>query len=81
VVIFRDLKISTLLPSLGAALRGRGIRTSRRVLDKRDQRIVIITADPAVPYQVDGDDLGDASRLEFRWTPHALWLVVPIEQN
>jgi diacylglycerol kinase family enzyme len=79
VVIFRDLKMITLLPSLGAAIRGRGVRESRRVLDRRDQRIVIVTANPPVPYQVDGDDLGDASRLEFRWTPHALWLVVPID--
>jgi len=78
VVIFRDLRLMTLLPSLSGAVRGRGVRTSRRVLDRRDQRIVIVTANPAVPYQVDGDDLGDASRLEFRWTPHALWLVVPV---
>jgi diacylglycerol kinase family enzyme len=81
VVIFRDLRLVTLLPSLGAAMRGRGVRTSRRVLDHRDQRIVIVTADPPVPYQVDGDDLGDAGRLEFRWTPHALWLVVPVDQS
>ncbi|MBX7069584.1 MAG: diacylglycerol kinase family lipid kinase [Microthrixaceae bacterium] len=31
-----------------------------------------------VPYQVDGDDLGDALRLDFRHHPDALDLVVPL---
>ncbi|MCU1344250.1 MAG: putative lipid kinase [Acidimicrobiia bacterium] len=80
VVIFRDLRISTLLPSLTSAIRGRGVRASKRVIDQRNQQTVIVTAEPVVPYQVDGDDLGDAARLEFRWSSHALWLVVPPDQ-
>ena len=37
----------------------------------------VITAVRTVPYQVDGDYLGDADHLEFRWEPDALRLIVP----
>ena len=33
--------------------------------------------DPAIPYQVDGDYLGETSRLEFRHVPDAVRLVFP----
>jgi diacylglycerol kinase family enzyme len=81
IVIFRDLKLRTLLPSLISTLNGNGVRTSRRLVEATLQHVVVITAEQAAPYQVDGDDLGDSNRLEFRWRPEALWLVIPTESN
>ena len=36
-----------------------------------------ITSDRPLPYQVDGDHLGEADRFDLRLEPDALTLVVP----
>jgi diacylglycerol kinase family enzyme len=77
MVTFRDVRASTLLPALTSALRGHGLGDSRRVSVRVDQHEITVLGDTPVPYQVDGDDVGDASRLEFRHVPDCLNLVVP----
>jgi diacylglycerol kinase family enzyme len=48
------------------------------IVDYRsDVDSLVIDMDEPVPYQVDGDDLGDATSLHFRYEPDALTLVVP----
>ncbi|MGD9796207.1 MAG: diacylglycerol kinase family protein [Acidimicrobiia bacterium] len=77
MVGFRDLKASTILPALGSALRGRGVPDSKRVSVRTDLDQVIVEAVEPIPYQVDGDDLGDASRLVFKHEPDVMNLVLP----
>ena len=78
VVVLRSLGAPTILGLAAAALRGNeGLHTSRRVSVIRDAVNVNLTAHRPVPYQVDGDYLGETSHLEFRWEPEDLRLVVP----
>jgi len=78
VVVLRSLGAPTILTLAAAALRGNeGLRASRKVLVIRDAESLRIDAYSPVPYQVDGDYLGEASRLEFRWHPEDLSLIVP----
>ncbi len=77
VVTFRTLSAATLLRQLGAALRGTGLQPSRTVDVRTGVREVRITMHRPVPYQVDGDELGDSTALHFRHEPFAISLVVP----
>jgi diacylglycerol kinase family enzyme len=77
VVTLRTLRIAPVLRGLGAALRGGGVRQSEHVVEWRDvDRMVAEHAEP-FPYQLDGDYLGDVSRLEFDFVPNAVRLVFP----
>lgn len=78
MAIFRDLGPVRTLRALGSAARGKGLPTSSKVLLETQQRLLVVTSESGVPYQADGDDLGDARRLELRWLPNALDLVVPV---
>ena len=77
VVTLEHLRLRTLLPIAADALRVGDVSGHRSAAVQRDVERVIIEADPPAPYQVDGDHLGAASRLDFRWEPDALSLVVP----
>ncbi|HET6915558.1 MAG TPA: diacylglycerol kinase family protein [Acidimicrobiales bacterium] len=78
VVALRSLGAPTLLTLAAGALRGHeGLHTSKRVSVTRDVVRVNLTTYKPVPYQVDGDYLGDTSHLEFRWEPEDLRLIVP----
>jgi diacylglycerol kinase family enzyme len=66
--------ITLILSSLGTGAR---IRRDRRVDYRHDVTSLEIEAYGGVPYQVDGDFLGEASGLSFRWEPDALRLVHP----
>jgi diacylglycerol kinase family enzyme len=78
VVVLRSLGAPTILGLAAAALRGQeGLRTSKKVSVTRDAVKVTLNAYKPVPYQVDGDYLGDTSHLEFRWEPEDLRLVMP----
>ncbi len=50
----------------------------RRIVFVRDVERVEVTAYRPLPYQVDGDYLGEADRLTVRCVPDALRLVVPV---
>lgn len=77
VVAMRDLRASTLLGAMSGALTGRGLHTTSRISVVSDLDRAVIAGHPAVPYQMDGDDLGDSERLVFRHAPDAISLVVP----
>jgi diacylglycerol kinase family enzyme len=76
-VVLRSLGAPTILSLVVAALRDGPPRKHRKAVIV-DQ---VVSADlqprQQAPYQVDGDYLGDASRLRFRWDPDSLRLVVP----
>ncbi len=74
-VTLSSLALHKLLPVAARAL-GRGdVRQLRGVTVHTGGRRLQVVADPPAPYQLDGDYLGDASRLEVSWAPDSLSLV------
>ena len=66
------------MPVIASALgAGRLLRRSRWVDHRTDVGALTVRAYGPVPYQVDGDHLGDAEVLEFRHEPDVLDLVLP----
>jgi diacylglycerol kinase family enzyme len=78
VVTLRSLKLPTLLGVAAGALGfGKPIERRSRVDVRGGVREVRITGHGPFPYQVDGDYLGEATELTFRWEPDAVRLVLP----
>jgi len=74
----RTMAFAPFLRIIGSALgSGRALRRSRWVDRRTDVAALTVRAYGPVPYQVDGDHLGDAEVLEFRHEPEALDLVLP----
>ena len=77
-VTLRTMAFTRFLPVVASALgRGRLLRRSRWVDHRTDVPALTVRAYGPVPYQVDGDHLGDAEVLEFRHEPEVLDLVMP----
>jgi diacylglycerol kinase family enzyme len=79
-VTFRTLRATAILRSLAGALRGGGVREAAHLEEWRALDHIVVTAkeaDGTVPYQVDGDFLGETGRLEFHHVPDAVRLVFP----
>ena len=76
-VTFRTMQALAIIGSLGAALRGGGVKPSRHLDEHIDVSHLVVEHDTPFPYQVDGDYLGETNRLEFRHVPDAVRLVVP----
>jgi YegS/Rv2252/BmrU family lipid kinase len=76
-ISFTTMRAMAILTSLAGALRGGGVKPARH-LDVRTHvdRLVIENEEP-FPYQLDGDALGETTRLEFRHVPGAIKLVFP----
>jgi diacylglycerol kinase family enzyme len=78
VLVVRSLGAVTMLGLLGSALRGdRGIGTHRKAALATEVIRATVKPRTTVPYQVDGDYLGEADHLEFTWEPESLRLIVP----
>jgi diacylglycerol kinase family enzyme len=84
-ITFTRFTARALLGSLGGALRGGGVKPTK-VLDLRTDLAELTVTSPApaagsarrpFPYQVDGDDLGDATSLRFEHHPDIVRLVRP----
>ncbi len=67
---------SLILSSMGT---GERIRRDKRVDYRHDLASVDVEGYGPVPYQVDGDFLGEVEHLAFRHEPDALRLVVPVD--
>jgi diacylglycerol kinase family enzyme len=75
-VTFTSLSAPALLGTVASALRGGGIRSGRVAQVQTDlTNLVVENGHHPFPYQVDGDELGDTSRLAFRYVPDAIRLV------
>jgi diacylglycerol kinase family enzyme len=74
----RSLGLPTLLGVLASTFGiGRRIGSLHKVDAREGVQGLTITSDRPVPYQVDGDHLGEVTRLEFRYEPAAIRLVIP----
>ncbi len=78
MITFRTLRLSKITLLAARALRSEGSLWSARGVDYRtDLAEFWIEGHRPFPYQVDGDYLGEVSRLHFRHEPGVLRLVVP----
>jgi diacylglycerol kinase family enzyme len=74
----RTMRLGPVLTVAASALgSGRRARTHPQVSYRHDLDELRIVGYRPVPYQVDGDDLGEATELAFRHHPDVLRLVVP----
>jgi diacylglycerol kinase family enzyme len=73
----RSLGLGTLLGVVAAALAGRDVAAGRKVDLRTGLDGLRITGHGPVPYQVDGDYLGEATELTFKHEPGALRLLIP----
>ncbi len=81
-VVLRSLGAPTIATLGAAALRNRGQTAPaefhhRRATMVRDVVEARLSAFGTVPYQMDGEPLGEAATLQFRWEPDILRLVMP----
>ena len=76
-VTFRTLRGGAILKGISGALRGGGVRPSEHLAEWTDLDELVAWHDEPFPYQVDGDYLGETSRLEFTHVPDAVRLVFP----
>lgn len=78
VAVLRSISAVNLLGLTAVALRGgAGFSRHRKVSVVDDVVRAVISPYAPVPYQVDGDYLGDSEHLDFRWEPDHLRLIVP----
>jgi diacylglycerol kinase family enzyme len=78
ITAFRTLSAVTLLGAAASALgSGRFVRRHPRITSRSALRGITVTGHTPFPYQVDGDYLGDVSRLRIVYEPDALTIVTP----
>jgi diacylglycerol kinase family enzyme len=77
LVTFRSVSMVTLLSAATAALRSRSLRRHRHLDYRTDLSGFTLTGHGPVPYQVDGDFLGETDRLVFKHEPDCLSVFVP----
>ena len=77
VVTFRTMAAGAILGGLGGALRGGGVKPTARLDAQTDLAAVTFSHATPFPYQVDGDYLGETTRLDFVHVPEAVRLVDP----
>lgn len=79
MVTLRTLAFGRTMRLIGSALGGgRHLRSSPWADHRTDLDHLVVTGHGPFPYQVDGDHLGDAERLEIRHEPAVLDLVLPV---
>lgn len=80
VVVLRTMDFVKMLGLIGSAIgSGRHLRSSRNAYLAHDQSRIEITGHGKMPYQVDGDFLGNTESLTFEHWPNSLRLVIPSE--
>lgn len=76
---FESLALPTMLPAFASALgRGDKVRRLRRVSIVRGVRSATVKGHRPVPYQLDGDFVGESDQIELSWAPAALPVIVPV---
>ena len=84
MVTVRSLRLDRLLRIVGRALQGNGALARDPAIHYRPDvpGLVVEGLDGRpFPYQVDGDFLGEITRLELRHVPDILDLVVPVDDD
>ena len=77
VVALRSMRLRHFLAVMADALRGTGLRERPPLVVRRDVRSLTVRRTTSLPYQVDGDHLGDAAELRMSYRPDALTVAVP----
>ncbi len=77
VVAFRSIGLPTLLGVTLSAMRGGALAGGRRVVAGRGIATIELVGHRPLPYQVDGDHVGEVDRLVVRYVPDAMRLVLP----
>ena len=78
MVPYRDLAFLRLVGAAGSALgSGRRLRRDRKIDRRADLTELTITGHGPVPYQVDGDYLGEVPSLDFRYQSDCLDVFLP----
>ncbi len=76
-ITFKTLKVGAILPALGGALRGGGMKSSSTVDVQTDLSCLSVTSARPFPFQLDGDYLGETLELRFEHRPNAVNLLHP----
>jgi diacylglycerol kinase family enzyme len=79
LTMFTKLEVATTLSAAGSAMvKGKRISTNDAVVQRADLRALTLIANHGpFPWQVDGDYLGEVERIEIRFVPDSLKVVVP----
>ncbi|WP_051071315.1 diacylglycerol/lipid kinase family protein [Ilumatobacter coccineus] len=76
-ISFTTMKATAILSSLAGALKGGGVKPSDHLDVRTNVERLVLEHDEPFPYQLDGDALGETTRLEFQHVPDAVRLVFP----
>ncbi len=76
-ITFTTMSAVAILRSLAGALKGGGVRPAPHLDVRTDVEKLTVEHERPFPYQVDGDALGETTRLEFVHVPEAVRLVFP----
>lgn len=77
-VTFRTMRARAILGGLAGALRGGGVQASDTLDEQTELAELVVEHEQPFPYQLDGDYLGETTRLEFQHVPDAVQLVFPV---
>ncbi len=78
VVAVRTMSFGPMMGLVGGLVRGVDLRDDPRIHTATDLESVDVVGHSPFPHQLDGDHLGDAEALHFRWEPDAVRLVMPL---
>jgi diacylglycerol kinase family enzyme len=77
-VVLTSLALRPTLRAVTAAVRGGGrLKSAASAEVRHDLQSLRVVGHRPFPWQVDGDHLGDAETLNFRWEPDVIDLVLP----
>ena len=76
-ITFTTMKARDILTSLAGALRGGCVKPAAHLDIRTDGERLRIEHDTPFPYQLDGDALGESTRLDIAHVPDAIRLVFP----
>ena len=80
-ITFRTMSAVAIIRTLAGALKGGGVTPSEHVSVIDGVHELLVENEVPFPYQVDGDYLGESSRLHFRHVPEATRLLFPAERS
>lgn len=81
VITFRTMRATAILSSLAGALKGGGVKATAHLDEHVDVDQLVVEHATPFPYQLDGDFLGETTRLEFTHEPDAVRLVRPLRAS
>lgn len=79
ITTMRSMKFTPLVTAIASAMgSGRRLRHSKKVQQKTNVESVTLVGHRPFPYQLDGDYIGEVERLEVRFEPDCIDLILPL---